>query len=84
MLVTVCFQLFEKQLKLSTTENTIELSDILEDAEEEFENEVKLLVTSSTSRGHEVCSKRIFPILEKECYVLDNHRKIPVPPPELV
>ena len=85
MLVAIGHQLFEQTIKLSATDDTIELSDLLEDIEEELECKDKVLIVPHVKTSDiEIDSKKAYSILQNESHVLENHRKIPVPPPELV
>ena len=85
MLLAIGHQLFEQTIKLSAADDAIELSDLSEDIEEELESKDKVLVVQYANISDiEIGSKIAFPILQNESLVLEYHRKIPVPPPELV
>ncbi len=85
MLVAVAYQLLEQTFILSDTEDVIELSDPVEDNEEEIEDKVTLLVIESVNaRASKVSPKKTFPILRNKSHIQKYYRKIPVPPPELV
>jgi len=86
MLVAISHQLFEQTIELSATDDVIELSDLSEDIEEELESKDKglLVVQYANTSEIEIDWKITYVILQNEPLVLEYHRKIPVPPPELV
>lgn len=85
MLVAIGHQLFEQTIKLSAIDEVIELSDLSEGIEDELEGKDKELVVQYANTSKiEIDSKITYATLQNESLVLEYHRKIPVPPPELV
>lgn len=85
MLVAIGHQLFEQTIKLSAIDEVIELSDLSEGIEDELEGKDKELVVQYANTSEiEIDSKITYATLQNESLVLEYHRKIPVPPPELV
>lgn len=85
MLVAIGNQLFEQTIKLSAIDEVIELSDLSEGIEDELEGKDKELVVQYANTSEiEIDSKITYATLQNESLVLEYHRKIPVPPPELV
>ena len=85
MLIAIGHQLFEQTIKLSAIDEVIELSDLSEGIEDELEGKDKELVVQYANTSEiEIDSKITYATLQNESLVLEYHRKIPVPPPELV
>ena len=84
MLFAIGSQLFEGAVKFSVGDETIELSKGYELEEEtECMDEVPL-ISFAKNEGFVNCSKRVFCSFRAGFEILKQHKKIPVPPPELV
>jgi len=83
MLTVIVHQLLDRVIQLSISDDAIELSELLEDAEEE--NEGKLI------EFEDIGNQDFYLLIDNTIIgrpnqrdLLDIYKKIPVPPPELV
>lgn len=88
MLTAIVHQVMEQVIRLSNSDDTIELSELLEDAEDEQENEEneEKLIENEDIEFQDFDFLRDNTILgsPNQRALLDFYKKIPVPPPELV
>ena len=91
MLTAIVHQVMEQLIRLSISDDAIELSELLEDAEDEQENEEneeneEKLIENEDIEFQDFDFLRDNTILgsPNQRALLDFYKKIPVPPPELV
>ena len=85
MLTAFVHQVMEQVIRLSNSDDTIELSELLEDAEEEQENEEKLIENEDIEfQDFDFLRDNTILGSPNQRALLDFYKKIPVPPPELV
>lgn len=85
MLTVIIHQVMEQVIRLSTSDDAIELSELSEDVEEEQENEDKLIEFEAIEfQDFDFLSDNTIVGISNQIDFLDIYKKIPVPPPELV
>ena len=85
MLTAIAHQVMEYAIRLSVSDDSTELTELLEDVEEEQENEDKpFVIQDSRSEKSVTITEKVLVNIPSEMLCLDVHKKIPVPPPEIV
>jgi hypothetical protein len=84
MLTVIVNQIADQLIRMSTSDDTIELTEFEEELEEEIESEDKLASIQSVQvEIEEIRVEKSFITISKQLVQLNVYKKIPVPPPEL-